>query len=616
MATTTLLKQLFSSPPYPESTLPLIDPVRSWDWPVHINANFSRDLIHLERPQSGRTRLVHTEEGSFWLMAFRNHDHPTALPPHPGSLPSEHNSMTIAGYGFMDGSFGRFDFRRYPQVFRREVIWRIFACNPSSGHVAGRPEYECPLLYWRQQEKKFEASWIINLYARKHVVEQDLIRFFNANPNAATYMASGAYTLPAYDDTTMETFHQRSVDFDGAVQLIGYTQRWIADLDALHSWLNHVNPWKTHLKPVNNADMWEEYQGCWLSSDISLTDEQMLRACPVPIFVALRVKGPGVINVPTDGFDFSNGENSRPYLTNWYLTLQGLPAAPDPQSLPLSRHLQWEQPVIRDHLPPLPPLLTTQGYFYWWSSAKEHIMHNEEYRSTLGPWGCPHWWPELAAGSMVPGNTMFLHPDQWRIEADTDPQSSAGQLSVTPATPINSSDSPVVGDPAAPSTHINPSESPVLIPNHHHDIGGPVTPCPIDPPDGNLLLHNLSAGVTLTDATGKPRAPAIVDGKSELNAFGFPITGPHPLFRNRGHRPGSYWYHYDSDGYSGSIDVIKRPRALDFSRFERCPYLFIWPNPSGGGFIFFITDVPIGGRPQLGLRDDAEEEDEEDISTG
>jgi hypothetical protein len=272
------------------SIRPLLDPVRSWEWPVRVSANLQRSLSSFETPESCAIRRVQTDDGTFWLMALRNHYKPTVLPPHPGNPPSQLNTITIGGYSFMDGSLGRFDIRRYPQVFRTDSPWRGFVVNPNSDSATGRPEYECPLLYWCAPEKTWDWSWIRTLYARRFNVVMSLATFIrNNNPGITEYLKSNNYTFPPFDESEQEDFLEE-VDLAETVQRIGYSQRWIAEADAILQWLARLRPWEHRLPAAIRSDVSDDFQGCWLPSDISPDDEALLAASVIPIFVALQVR--------------------------------------------------------------------------------------------------------------------------------------------------------------------------------------------------------------------------------------------------------------------------------------------------------------------------------------
>lgn len=114
--------------------------------------------------------------------------------------------------------------------------------------------------------------------------------------------------------------------------------------------------------------------------------------------------------------------------------------------------------------------------------------------------------------------------------------------------------------------------------------------------------------IVLMDENGKPRPTSVINGHSEATAYDMPITPVHPLLADRRFRPGTHWLRYNSSG-SGRIETATRPKNLDVSK-EGVPYCFVWPNPKGGGFIFFMTDAEFPGRPKLGLLSD----DDEDIT--
>jgi hypothetical protein len=232
-----------------------------------------------------------------------------------------------------------------------------------------------------------------------------------------------------------------------------------------------------------------------------------------------------------------------------------------------------------------------------------------------------------------------------------DPAAPTNPTGSTPAVLSSSFQPTDLGDPAPPRTPPKPTGPISTIPSSPHepmdieDLAAPMLPSStlhalhvLQPPmdfqgqtsvrlshsETPRQMPNLPPrhetgsryGIRLTDGEGNPRAPAVIGDRSELQAFGFPITGPHPIFENRKGPPqGSYWVRYETILGRGSVDIMARPRALDFSRYN-CTHLFVWPNPRGGGFIFLLTDTPISNRPDLGLLDSDEEgEEEEDEPT-
>jgi hypothetical protein len=206
-------------------------------------------------------------------------------------------------------------------------------------------------------------------------------------------------------------------------------------------------------------------------------------------------------------------------------------------------------------------------------------------------------------------------PQSMDIGDPAAPNPPASLTGLTAAVPDSSPQSMDIGDPAAPNSPADPTGFTRTASNTLRSNTGGMAPRSLNAHESPQKSgppfrseHASTYGVRLTDAEGRPRNPAIINGRSELQAFGFPLTGPHPVFSKK-LTPGSHWYRYESILGRGSVDYMARPRSLDFSQFD-CSHLFVWPNPSGGGFIFLLTDTPVSSKPDLGrLEGPSEDED-------
>jgi hypothetical protein len=577
-----LQELLCSSPSYPPSTAPLIDPVRSWEWPIIVNSNLMRRLPSFKRPDTPRARPVFTDSGIMWLMALHDHCDDTTLPPYPGVPPSDINSMTVSGLGFMNGSKARFDFRNYPQIHKPGSPWLANVIDPNSNLAIGKIEFECPLLHYKKSATghgRWDERWIRNLYSRKDAVAAGLCRYFSSTPEALAYIRSKDYCLPPMDEASVNDF-LLPIELSLSVQVVGHTQRWIAEMESLIMWCEMVRPWKGEVAPrVVNRN----FHGCWLDSDLSDEDAALLMGTSAPVYVVLHVKDPADSFLDGRPYDFSNRESERPYLTNHFRALQGLDSV-DPGAAVLPQNIRWTSPVTGSHLPELPRRIREQGCAAFDGASSSHIMRNPTWGSALGTWGYP---PGMFAPVNGPAKTV-IHILKGPFEAATSDLTSPPNPPLSVSTSKDPDSFLPSGPSLSPATTTDPD---ALFP-------------PSDPPLAATTGGPLPLS-TLTDREGRPKPPSIVNGRSEANAFGFPLTPPHPVFNRYPLGMGSYWFRYDTSS-SGSIEPIARPRNLEIKE-TGLRYRFIWPNPKGGGFIFLFTDTGMARNPSMGLVSDDEE---------
>jgi hypothetical protein len=587
------IEVLSSTMPFLPSDQPLLEPTKSWLWPITTDANLSEPLRFLQpTPGPLKIRMVIDQTNCYLLAAYRSPAQRGPIPPYPGLPPCIFPDEPR--YGFIDGSLGRFDFRRYPQVFDEQRPWLPFVLNPNNGLDNEHLEYHCPLTYW--SSTGWDQSFIDALLTRHlDVMIRVAVTIKQRNRHGHKWLKS-KFKLPTMVKIGSE--HIASADFATAVQLIGNTQRYIAEISAVLPWLE-TEPWPKNPKVIPDLQQMPDhrYQGCWLRSKILPPHfEETLIQGAVPVYILMKIRPVDLSNIQCKMFDFANLEDRRELLVPLLQKLGSPPQAPTRPDLP-TELLSWPLELVGQHLPPWPPEGIDQEPISRETCLDGLSAFRKEWHNAIGPWGYPTW-AEDEPGTEPP--TLYILP---HVTTEYD----GGIPNVPPAEPS-------LSRPSAPRSKASLSLPTRTVPTsakrgrlyHLPSFRPPPvassgtshmssTLSPQHTPSSSTQNNAHRLPIQITSADGKLRPPAIVGPYSEALAFDLPLTPVHPLMSQMRLPPGSHWYRYCQSS-EGKPVVHARPRNLELDQDPRFEYLFVWPNPKGGGYIFFLSSAPIPGQ--------------------
>ncbi|KAG8783022.1 hypothetical protein FRC15_005905 [Serendipita sp. 397] len=246
-----------------ENTLPRM-PHLSWLYDRHVLLGLNHDAlpraVDLRTPRVGRvfcySTYVKDPTGS-----LRGRDIPiamfgacsslTSIPPYPGVPPKFSSTPNSTISCHIDGTYGAYDGRRYPQLVNPRSLWMVFhdsvaslSYNPTSCEVNSPNDF----FYWNHPgDPSRDGSWIhrrlLDLFTRREVVESEFARlvelaakFYGLSRFNDSAQRHAVYDLPYYDPISFSDALMWRSWTDGFGSL-SYTLQYVAGMKALNRWL-------------------------------------------------------------------------------------------------------------------------------------------------------------------------------------------------------------------------------------------------------------------------------------------------------------------------------------------------------------------------------------------
>lgn len=213
------------------------------------------------------------------------------LPPHPGVRPSELDEYYHPWNLTTDGTLGPYDPLRYTQDFRPETPWTGF-------HLF---TYEFDPLLFKSAVEFFNWSdvnvedmsggtWNITLITallqRRQEAERQLLVTlgkFNGSEGKDLLESYGP-SLPFYDELQLEDCIAWT-RWDHGRDAIGYTLRYIGELDAIRHWLGEVlRQSRLRDQPARSSLTDRKYAGVWVGGVRSDDDWRFLFDSPLSLY--------------------------------------------------------------------------------------------------------------------------------------------------------------------------------------------------------------------------------------------------------------------------------------------------------------------------------------------
>ncbi|PVF91463.1 hypothetical protein CPB86DRAFT_820467 [Serendipita vermifera] len=250
----------------------------------------------------------HGPSDYFALISLRAEHN--AIPPHPGQGPDYLDDYAHPDLVFSDGSLGCWNPRYFPQLYDRRRPWIGYHALPQpSSDNRHTPENWSTVEYYDFSEARvpftgghWKISQIEALLKRRASVEADIFPLL-VDIRDILLKHYGTF-LPYFDPLTMETVREWKIWPDGR-DSIGHTQRYIAELVALHRWLSAVKD-----SPPKSG-IGSDVIGVWVGTISNDAEWALLRNSQLPLFSLVPVPPQHPYCEIAIIGDLDNGERNR-----------------------------------------------------------------------------------------------------------------------------------------------------------------------------------------------------------------------------------------------------------------------------------------------------------------
>jgi hypothetical protein len=308
----------------------------------------------------------------------------TEPPPYSGGQPVDFQQFRNPVYTFTDGTKGRWEPTRYPQLFDSHRPWLGLFRAPALVTI-NDPIYYQNVLYfwvWNSGSDPLQGGWwrqkeFDRLFEKRKLIEDDAKRSIQ---NYADIVHLDSYTLPYIDDLERHTAAKWTTFREGR-DALAHTLSYIAEVEAFVKWVGKMAEFKalkaTGDQFLNSACLEgdQTLAGTWAPTISSTEEWEFLLYCRVPVYMILKVPEghplyvtavPG--NLDNDerfrrnAFDYAFGRGNNPrQLQGWTWTSCDLSLESRSEDLPEAittpsdktqgaTHptTSWRRPIYRD----------------------------------------------------------------------------------------------------------------------------------------------------------------------------------------------------------------------------------------------------------------------------
>jgi hypothetical protein len=229
------------------------------------------------------------------------------VPPHPGHLPPKNTLREYAHPSliFTDGSLGKLDFMRFPQLYQVGSPWWGFVSLPRpNGHLHATLEQHNVTEFFQFPHRScypiLGGRWNLQLLEdaldHRNSCESQLMEKLKLSPAVAkTLEDQFRDTLPFFDPLEMRDCRRWSTFVDGR-DALGRTLRYIAEIKALARWLDELerqypivppgSPPPPRVPPVSTRS---DLIGVWTGTIPSQSDWSFLRRSGIPLYSLFKL---------------------------------------------------------------------------------------------------------------------------------------------------------------------------------------------------------------------------------------------------------------------------------------------------------------------------------------
>jgi hypothetical protein len=274
--------------PYKNSDIPIapVDSNSSWLGQVPLLYGLSKELPTPEISTSASSygRVI-VQDANLFALICNHHGHPV-VPPFPGPPPDGFHEWMRPDLIFMDGTRGRWDFTRYPQLFDAERPWRAFASIPIRFDAPEKPELWPVTEFWAWSDRCSSArgGWwkyekIKKLIDRRSKMEERI------QESCPSFFDWKSYKTPWFDSLELVDVSGWKTYRDGR-ECISLTLQYTAELYAMDRWF-------LALKHVKQATPLPEpsfgFMGVWAQTITTRDQWDFLVGSQVPIYLLIKV---------------------------------------------------------------------------------------------------------------------------------------------------------------------------------------------------------------------------------------------------------------------------------------------------------------------------------------
>lgn len=294
-----VLRKIFREPTvghYPQHSWSPVTPSRLWPSiaPCPNLICTPSPAIFNRFPTTGHGRVINTarlnwEPKVFAMLSLRKEV--SRISPHPGVRPPELDEFVHPWYVTTDGSLGPYDASRYAQTFDPHRLWtgfhKFLSSPPMREHVE---DYNTVTFFdFRDvnEETMLGGSWKLDmlnaLFCSRTDAEDAFLKTLSevGDANGEMLLAHFGSSLPFFDLSSFDGCRMWNSWLDGR-DAIGYTRRYIHELNAMRCWLIELKRQADH--PGTAAVIGTGYSGTWVGTIDNEENWNFFMNSPLPLF--------------------------------------------------------------------------------------------------------------------------------------------------------------------------------------------------------------------------------------------------------------------------------------------------------------------------------------------
>jgi hypothetical protein len=212
------------------------------------------------------------------------------ISPHPGVRPPELDEFIHPWYVTTDGSLGPYDASRYAQTFDPRRPWtgfHKFLSSEPREHVEDHSAVAFFDFRNMNEETMLGGSWNLpmlqTLFRSRTAAEDAFLKTLSevGDVNGEILLAHFGPSLPFFDPSSFDRCQTWNSWLDGR-DAVGYTRRYIHELNAMRCWLIELKRQADH--PGKPAVIGTGYSGTWVGTIDNEENWIFLMNSPLPLF--------------------------------------------------------------------------------------------------------------------------------------------------------------------------------------------------------------------------------------------------------------------------------------------------------------------------------------------
>lgn len=286
----------------PDPRIPPSSPHNSWlgfTWcQIGLSMVDPPSNIDLQSERVGRAFHVENLNTQVMLAAYPACPNNPHVPPFPGQRPPVFDLWGQRESCFDDGSLGRWDPRRYPQLWDRRRPWLGFMECPLSYEDEEKPELWLPVscFNWYNRDTPLQGGYwnarkLEQLFGLRDDLERHIQRLLTGDANWVNFQC---YEMPWYDPIPLKVALRWKTWREGR-DWLSRTLLYVAELKAMISWLGSM----CFEREVKKRGKWPaksqipadpSFMGVWAQTIESTEEWHFVTLAKLPVYVLMRLE--------------------------------------------------------------------------------------------------------------------------------------------------------------------------------------------------------------------------------------------------------------------------------------------------------------------------------------